>query len=745
MKIEFISKDFELGDFGIAPFVRLTDGEDFLSYECIKTDNHLHLSAKNDRYTDDLYVKKTEGGFAVRRSFYNLSDAPLELIELGVRFYGISLGGDSKADFYYHAENPRLFDKMALKVDSKRTSEPTADSEYDEVAGNKWCDPGVVVDRIGTCPYQPFPAILFANPASKRGIVHGTLSQDVFYHCYLPTHTGGLLDFDAYSAFKDVEYRIVDKKETLVDIWYLGYTDHADDIERIFDGYSSELRKMLPANYGATRINRDNLIWGTWNDGIGSEISEDLVLRESEAMMQYFPKVRWIQLDAGYCAFQSSVGFTLHGLGVPYEGEEGVDKIKFPNGLRHLSDKIREKGLRPAIWIGGCCPKDTRISRERPDLMSAYQFREGRYDILDLSNPDAREYMTSALDTMIYSWGFEGVKHDFWSYAFEVSEPVLKNNAKSGYEYRDWWCQEVRKRLPGDAYFQSCCDIAMSNPFLGKYFTNYRYGIDIGAGKWNNVKTNYRWCIACLATHTGDLFVPNSDAIGMFPGLSDTDAEFTTNFLIITRTMVELAGKYSKIDRSSPRFKMVRKATCHINNGQDVYFDNYDYRKNDTVPEIIYLKTPHFSNETKDFAPVRTVAVFNISDDDRQKRVITRSGLCLPEGEYILTDVWTGERISLSEKVELTLDAHGSRLFSVNKADTALLLDSNVELENMSLSAGVFAAELNYPYDCELTLTARPVSVLVCDESVPFEWNGVTVKFSAKCKGRLTIKLKNNL
>ena len=40
-------------------------------------------------------------------------------------------------------------------------------------------------------------------------------------------------------------------------------------------------------------------------------------------------------------------------------------------------------------------------------------------------------------------------------------------------------------------------------------------------------------------------------------------------------------------------------------------------------------------------------------------------------------------------------------------------------LVNATIANGrrVFAAELNYPYDCELTLTARPVSVLVCDES----------------------------
>ncbi len=56
-------------------------------------------------------------------------------------------------------------------------------------------------------------------------------------------------------------------------------------------------------------------------------------------------------------------------LGVPYEGDDGIDPVKFPHGLKYVTDKIREIGLRPAIWI-----------------------------------------MTHALDVLITDYGFEGVK-----------------------------------------------------------------------------------------------------------------------------------------------------------------------------------------------------------------------------------------------------------------------------------------------------------------------------------------------
>ena len=388
-------------------------------------------------------------------------------------------------------------------------------------------------------------------------------------------------------------------------------------------------------------------------------------------------------------------------------------------------------GLRPAIWIGGYCPVDSQISRERPDLMCEYSSRTKRNLVLDVSIPETREYMKSALDTMIYDWGFDGVKHDFWSYAFEVSEDLLKNKNASGYEYRTWWLNEVRKRIPTDGYFQTGCDIVMGNPFLGTHFTNYRYGIDIGGGKWSNLKTNFLWCTACLATHTGDLFVPNSDAVGMFLGLSDTDAAFCVNFVLITRTMVELAGVFSKADKTSSRFKMLKKATCNINNGQDVYFAGYDYRTaGEGTPDILYIKTPHFSVGASALTPCRTVALFNTEERDSKTLTVKIAELGLENKDYIITDVWTGEQYELSDSVDFTLEPHGSRLLAVSEKQPVAIYDSNVKLEDVKLCDNTLSAKVFYPAEAELTLNrevraltnnGKKISFKIIENKLSFE------------------------
>ena len=156
-----------------------------------------------------------------------------------------------------------------------------------------------------------------------------------------------------------------------------------------------------------------------------------------------------------------------------YEGDDGIDKEKFPHGMRHVSDKIRLSGLRPALWIGALCPHDSKIVAERADLFVEKDMQSRGRRILDISLSKTRDYIQSALNTIILDWGFDGIKLDFWSYPFELSRNGYKNKDKSGYEYREWFAYEFRKRLASDGYFQCCCDIAMGNPFLGKYFTSY--------------------------------------------------------------------------------------------------------------------------------------------------------------------------------------------------------------------------------------------------------------------------------
>ena len=337
----------------------------------------------------------------------------------------------------------------------------------------------------------------------------------------------------------------------------------------------------------------------------------------------------------------------------------------------------------------------------------------------DFSVPEAREYMQKSLDTFLRDWAYESVKLDFWSYQFETSGDFNRGKEKSGFEWRNWFSNEIRKRLPGDGYVQACCDICQGNPFIGKYFNNYRYGIDVGSGKWDLIRTTMLWGIACTATQTGDLYIPNSDSVSLFPDLTDIDFKYWTNYVLITRTMIEVAGRYADMDKvNKERLAILQKATCNVNNGQNVYLAKFDYRKpGKDLPSIMYIKTGHFTCENGKALPVRTVGLFNADEEDK---VISfkASDLGLKDGRYTLTDVWTGEIAELDGEYTVTLKPHESRLLSVNKACGVSVLDADVKLEGVKSCGKCVTFTVPYEKVGEVTFNKAIKSVEVVGDGV---------------------------
>ncbi|MBP3436168.1 MAG: alpha-galactosidase [Clostridia bacterium] len=730
------------GDLQITPFIVTAKGRAEPIYDVTvnATYRTIRLQAVQDGvFRDTLYLDYTDRAITCKRVFENVSGSVLKLYELGVEIAGITYGADPHDDYFYHNENPRIYEVFTFPIDYDRTAEDATDSTFDFQAGNRWADPGVITERIGASPYQPFPAILISNYQTNLGLVHGTLSQDVFYHNYLAKHIGDTVTLTAFSSFKATAYREVESGISLTDEWYMGRTDNADDIEKIFTDYTKALRRKLPASYGSSDINRTTLVWGSWNDGIFRNISEELILTEAKYLRDNFPTVKWIQIDDGYATMNNK---GAHGLGVPYEGEEGVDHAKLPNGLRGLSDKIRELGLRPAIWIGGFCPTASKIYQEHPEWFMDYTYRVTWTAPLDVSQPVVRDYIQYAMRTLCRDYGFDAVKHDFWSYAFEDSHDLYQNHDHSGYENRRWWLTTIRNNLPRDGYLQTGCDIVMGNPFLGEFFTNYRYGIDIGGGNWDYVRTSFQWGAACYATHTGDLFPPNSDSIGLFPGLSRTEAMFCINYCLVSHSMVEIAGKLS-LETDTEQLRILRKAACNPNNGQDVYFAQFNYRDHtQRSPEILYFKTPHFTRiEGNTVLPLRTVGIFNLSDEAKTF-TLRFDELDLEAGCYTLTDVWSGEQTNIADFFSVTLEPHASRLLAVSKPNGIQLFDANIRLNSVVMRDDHLILDADYALtDVELTLNCTVRAIRQNGVDLPFKADNQTLSFDLPSAGEFELLL----
>ncbi|MDZ4197872.1 MAG: hypothetical protein U1E27_01150, partial [Kiritimatiellia bacterium] len=352
------------GDFEIRPFLERAEGRSEPESMELRQPPDARLAHLLLTYADgireDLFFSFEENGIVCKRHTANRGPSTLRLRETGLTLDGLTFGGPTDRDYFYHVENPRIYGRFAIPVRIKRTATLVQDSGFDELACNRWADPGVAGERIGASPYQPFPAILLSNFNAAHGLVHGTLSQQIFFHNYKTEHRNSRLCLDVLGSFKAVAHRELPPGKVLQDVWYLGRTEQAADFQALFSGYIRCLKKHLPPLWGATAINRHSLVWGSWNDGIFRDIDQDRLLRTAGFLAKHFPTVQWMQIDDGYARWATDLN-KAHGLGMPYEGADGVDKDKFPDGLKAFTDQVRERGLRPAVWIGGFVPHETPL------------------------------------------------------------------------------------------------------------------------------------------------------------------------------------------------------------------------------------------------------------------------------------------------------------------------------------------------------------------------------------------------
>ncbi|MCM8820864.1 MAG: hypothetical protein NC932_02810, partial [Candidatus Omnitrophica bacterium] len=229
-------------------------------------------------------------------------------------------------------------------------------------------------------------------------------------------------------------------------------------------------------------------------------------------------------------------------------------------------------------------------------------------------------------------------------------------------------------------------------------------------GNWENFITNFQWATACIALHIGDLFIPNSDSIGIFPKLSDSEVKTIMTFCLISRSLVEVAG-WLHLYSDHPRMRWLKKVLCCPNNGDDVFFADYNYREESQLPgpSIWFIYTPHFSL-LKEYSslPFRTVAVFNLGDTTSRYN-LSAEKLALPKAQYLATEIWSGETSLLAELTDINIHPRDCKLFSINLIDGApQVLDANIKINSIQRINSKLYIEFAHKGDLELLISQKP-------------------------------------
>ncbi len=207
---------------------------------------------------------------------------------------------------------------------------------------------------------------------------------------------------------KDCEGFVTDKPFELFDLCYLSGTE--DEVfDKYFDLMQIEPPKVKPMS-GYT----------SWYNHY-QNISEDIITKNLDAVINYKKKLDVFQIDDGY---QTAVGDWL-----------SMDENKFPNGLKGIVKKSKDNGLLPGLWLAPfVCEKISNIYKNHNDWILKDDKGElvkagnnwSQFYTLDIYNPEVREYIKNCFDVILNDWGFEMVKLDF---LYAVS--IVPNHGKS--------------------------------------------------------------------------------------------------------------------------------------------------------------------------------------------------------------------------------------------------------------------------------------------------------------------------
>jgi len=233
---------------------------------------------------------------------------------------------------------------------------------------------------------------------------------------------------------------------------------------QVFEGYADRVSRKnsvdfrLPVAVG----------WVSW-DYYHFDVTEDDVLSNAAFIAENLS-------DSGMNTVLIDEGWQVHrGVWEPYLAQ-------FPHGMKWLADRIREKGLRPGIWLAPYQVIETApIVEEHPEWflknpdgslkvcyeavlperseesrrITAASGRKPALYGLDVTHPEARRWLHDLFQRLARDWGYEFFKIDFSYSSIMLSDGFYDPSATKAQAYR-LALKTIREAVGKRSYVVDC-------------------------------------------------------------------------------------------------------------------------------------------------------------------------------------------------------------------------------------------------------------------------------------------------
>ena len=396
--------------------------------------------------------------------------------------------------------------------------------------------------------------------------------------------------------------------------------------------------------------------WMTWY-AVKFDACENAVLENTEKQKELF---------ADYGANTVWVDWEWYHSGFDVEqGEPNIhyfspDPVRYPNGLKYVSDKIREQGFIPSLWVG---PTNEQIITEfmEENEHSIYADRVtwcGRY-FFDLTNKAYLEDFVPKAFEQVKEWGYEALKWDCLPISLEYADifhSSLTDPELTSEQALHRVVQIARDTLGEDFYMLSCAgewDRAVL--FASDIFDAARIGGDIFS--WDEFILNFLERIMRFYAYHNTLFYCDPDNLVIRPEFNNADQAITRiSFISLLGLPLTLGDDLRELPMD--RVELIRRALPPLD------IRPMDIRELGKSDEYVITNL----QIAKPFEEWNVVQVTNLLTESATLIVDFDKDLHLEEGEYLVYDYWKHAFLGrLENRITLTLPAYGSAVLAVRK------------------------------------------------------------------------------
>lgn len=573
----------------------------------------------------------------------------------GIRWAHDGMGGAPAALHFKSALSPMYYSTENFRGDYFGTG-TTESNRYFYPLGNQRIECGLSEDSL-------FPGVFFRAESEPIGLLAAQATQEKL----LPVFrlSGKIMEADRWIF--EIEERVfgIDALEVAPGgklygeqmIFLVVYSNDPQTAARTY--FEIIGSKSFSRRDELNPLFRER-IYCSWNYDFFADIDEKSMLAQIPVIKKNFPSVKFLQIDDGYQSCHEPGQRAM--IDICYgDLEKPFDPARFPEGPKAFCDRVKAEGLRPAIWLGLWASNGSKMLKDHPewilcdDTGQRISFNQwyGGTSILDPSISGVRDYLRKLCGTVFCEWGFEGVKLDFSSFAFNMKRARFSVPGLTSVQLRHELESIFREFLPTDGFFGWCVVCGTAQPFLSQadYF---RCAVDINHAEWREVRRVAFWCVNTNILLQERPCIPNMDSIGWSQKCDEAGWLTWLNLCIINGGAIELSGDLRKLDKN--RIAALAKTLELSNPRLKVRCLDLKTGEMEQPPSLWFAENTNGGG---------LLGIFNWSDKEASINLASASALTVRK---IFKDVWTEMQVYRHGlPSSITLQGRSSKVFCFSK------------------------------------------------------------------------------